>query len=183
MCNENCAICFESLSVQEGNFLSLKCKHSFHFSCIFQLMATNKEYNDKCPMCRLPLIDENTKIEVKNSSQTDLVQHLNYLYDENRNLAILNDRLQIYLFIMIFNILLLTIIHLVIYPSIIWFAIYIFEYIISSIFSIISASIGGICGLSYLVWFKIGNYVMSFLILGFFTVLTNNGNIPFMGNF
>ena len=74
-------------------------------------MATNKEYNDKCPMCRLPLIDENIKIEVKNSSQTDLVQHLNYLYDENRNLAILNDRLQIYLFIMIFNILLITIIY------------------------------------------------------------------------
>lgn len=55
----DCAICYEPLKEQEGNYLRLKCKHCFHFECIVKLVNQPTDYNNKCPMCRTQIIDEN----------------------------------------------------------------------------------------------------------------------------
>ena len=62
MCN-NCPICFEQLN-QDSDYLRLKCKHEFHFKCIFNLMTTNSDYNSKCPMCRDSFIEKDVQINI-----------------------------------------------------------------------------------------------------------------------
>lgn len=56
MCD--CSICFNPLFQDKGNFLRLKCKHEFHFNCIFKLTQTEKEYSNKCPICRIQLFEK-----------------------------------------------------------------------------------------------------------------------------
>ena len=84
---ECCCICLEHLNQQEGNFLRIKCKHEFHFNCIFQLLATNSQYNNKCPMCRNNIIDINQDINIKNNQNNlhDLISEIHYLQSENNN--------------------------------------------------------------------------------------------------
>ena len=49
------------------NFVRLECKHEFHFSCIFELMSTNSNYNNNCPMCRNKIVDAD-RLKVRNQS-------------------------------------------------------------------------------------------------------------------
>ena len=53
-----CSICYDDLCHTKGNYLRLECNHEFHFKCIFQLLSTNSDYNNRCPMCRDDIIKE-----------------------------------------------------------------------------------------------------------------------------
>ena len=57
--NESCAICMEEYQEGDGtqngkSIVELSCKHVFHAKC----MEEWAEKNDICPMCRLPILNQ-----------------------------------------------------------------------------------------------------------------------------
>lgn len=59
-----CPICYDDLCQTKGNYLHLECKHEFHFKCIFNLLSTNTNYNNKCPICRDIIVKECNNIHI-----------------------------------------------------------------------------------------------------------------------
>jgi predicted nucleic acid-binding Zn-ribbon protein len=81
----NCVICTEKL--EEKNKIFLQCGHSFHCSCIFQLMS----YDDKkCPLCRHEIT-----LEVPTSNlQIRLTEAEQKFSDLNNDFALLSVEYQ-----------------------------------------------------------------------------------------
>lgn len=52
LCKFNCAICFTKSETLKNNPLCiLPCGHTYHASCIVQMLVTTKERH-RCPLCR-----------------------------------------------------------------------------------------------------------------------------------
>lgn len=60
-----CCICFEPLD--SNKIIKLKCNHTFHYDCALKIK------NNKCPLCRGFIINENIC----------LGSHINYFYSSN----------------------------------------------------------------------------------------------------
>ena len=110
MCN-SCPICLDTLNQEKGNYLRLKCKHEFHFNCIFQLIASNQKYNNNCPMCREKIVDEEKDVQIHIIPQQivnmrnmidNLVTSHNVMFRNLRNTEYINSWLLACLFMFIF---------------------------------------------------------------------------------
>ena len=177
----NCAICFDELNISDGNFLKLKCKHEFHFSCIFQLMATKSNYNDKCPMCRDELIGEKIKVTIKSNQDQDLLNYMNHQINILENL---NVKLCIFAGLLLGLVVSYNCFFFFFHPHIFFGFFNLIKYFLFSISNLIGYFITEIfnCIFNCYVWtwLKIGNYILSFLVLGIFVILQSNGNIPLL---
>jgi len=85
-----CVICLESL--QNMDFLSLSCNHTYHLDCMMNLMIKSKP---SCPLCRkdikLPRILQ--ECQSKNNEIKDLNERVQILVQENARFEyILNSR-------------------------------------------------------------------------------------------
>ena len=60
MIGDSCPICLEILqnNVGKATFVQLACEHHFHVECLTRWMFDSLRVNNTCPICRLPLIDE-----------------------------------------------------------------------------------------------------------------------------
>ena len=180
----NCAICFEELNISDGNFLKLKCKHEFHFSCIFQLMATNSNYNDKCPYCRDELIGGKIKVIIKSNQERTLIDLIHHLTNQISDLQEFTGKLSIFLGFTLGLTIVYSALFFYLNPQCLWGFFDLIYYILFTIgFYIgyfIQSFIYSIYNTSIWFWLKIGNYILSFLILGIFVILQSNGNIPLL---
>ena len=52
ICSKNCTICLEKMN---KNIVVFKCKHFFHYDCVFKWLF-EKNY---CPLCKKELIRNN----------------------------------------------------------------------------------------------------------------------------
>lgn len=142
-------------------------------------MATNTEYSDKCPMCRYPLIDETTRISIKSCENRTLIQELIRLGDRCYNIQRQNDRLWFGLIILF----LLVLGYMILFYLLHWDLVVSFA---RGICYIVEESVYGwkyifnilLIYPSIWIWGKIGVYVTSFIILGFFTIIANDGHLP-----
>lgn len=178
MCND-CPICLEPLDF-ESNYLRLTCKHHFHFNCIFSLLATNKQYNNKCPMCRNNIIQEVDRVSIIDG-------HLKILIDQNIFLSNTIQSLQkenkfITIFMIFFIILFLayatmfyaTNFH--IFIDTLGFFVFIMSYVIYPFIFIIQK-------LSY-IFITMYPLIITFFILTVFTILSISQNgFPFISNY
>lgn len=176
MC-QTCSICLDNLNQQKGNYLKLKCKHDFHFSCIFQLIATNTDYNNNCPMCRKPIIYIDTDIQINESG---LLSELVKVTQDYYQISLLNTRL-LYIIAILTGLTfgLMMCMFSIIHPEILFGFINFSGYLSGCVIS------GWIEIFNYLyfinnwIWGKISTYVLSFFVLGFFTALANT-NVLFL---
>ena len=67
--NETCSICLEDLKTDK-NFVTTKCGHKFHFSCLMESL----KLNSLCPLCRSQIENNN-----KHTQLTD--ERLNQIID------------------------------------------------------------------------------------------------------
>lgn len=51
-----CSICFDSIDMNK-NAVSIECGHKFHFTCIIKNMAFASAAENKCPLCREPVLE------------------------------------------------------------------------------------------------------------------------------
>ena len=174
MCN-NCPICFEELNSSNGNFLRLKCHHEFHFKCIFDLLATNSSYNNKCPMCRDDIIEvDRVKIQEK---QSELFRVLLYLHEELREVEQVNTYLGIILVVVFFVATIYANLFYITNPEAFWATCDFFKMISWVIISPFIATANGIFFMYVHFIYPFIPYIMSILVLGMFTLMSG-GFIP-----
>ena len=144
-------------------------------------MATNTNYSDKCPMCRNPLIDAETTSRIKTNENNYLVSELFRISKEAFYLQRQNDRLYTYFIVCLILTICYTCLFYMYNPHVlinffkfIWSCIFLLFNSLDFLFNIFISSINW-------VWSKIGMYVMSFIVLGGFTLLSN-GHLPFIPN-
>lgn len=75
-----CPICCEDMNNNKADYVRLNCNHDYHFSCIITLLATEEEFNNKCPMCRKEIISER-QIKLKSNDVKLCVQEIIRLTD------------------------------------------------------------------------------------------------------
>jgi hypothetical protein len=51
-----CSICLED--IDEGEFVTTECKHTYHPNCLMDLCLIRKEIYTKCPLCRKDISSE-----------------------------------------------------------------------------------------------------------------------------
>lgn len=86
----SCSICYAEMGKKD--YVSLECEHDYHFSCIMTLLATEREYNNKCPMCRKQIISER-QIKLKSNDIKKCVQQIIRLTDTLQVFREENNRL------------------------------------------------------------------------------------------
>lgn len=72
--DNNCAICMTEIEKDKDN-CSLECKHKFHLSCIFQLYNQDKEFSNKCPLCRKEYV-KNEPVELNQEERNFVISEL-----------------------------------------------------------------------------------------------------------
>ena len=75
--NESCFICIEPFKKNELKRLLPKCNHSYHKKCIDKWLKNAPT----CPICRVDLLDDNLKDEVKDDDNDEVKD-----YNDNDNL-------------------------------------------------------------------------------------------------
>lgn len=170
MCD--CSICFENLNIENGNFIKLRCKHEFHCECIFNLLITNKEYNNKCPLCRHLIINSKKRIIIKTPENQELVSELLATINEINNieyeLKYLKTILLITLLIAIGYMLLFYYNNMYIFYETYNFIQLLMSYLIYAIYNLIGNLIGN---LIYPIYSFLYTFITSIIVLSIFTIV------------
>lgn len=75
----NCGICLEDMEQSINNWISIKCKHKFHYNCLIDYLKTNY----KCPLCQKTIPDGMTRDALFNSVKNEV--NANPMPEEYKN--------------------------------------------------------------------------------------------------